>query len=187
MARLGRPTKLTPRLAKAIVDRVKRVFYVATAAQMLGISGRTAMEWVERGEKRHATRGSTSNYARFAQMIKQAQAEFVDLRLTGIAAIAEGGQLLERQTITKPNGETMTREKYSEGQWTAHAWPLERVLPDQFGKREPKGEERQGDLSFTFIIQRGVPGNGHGELTPPERLAITAGGNGHGTNGDGDR
>lgn len=188
---MGRPTRLTREIAKAIEDRVRIGLPLTVAAEQVSIGGGLACEWVQRGEGTHCDPSKKKRriYADFAERIKKAVADDQARRIGRIEQAARGGQVVARRTVTKPNGEVITEEKWSEPQWTADMTHLERRYPDQWGRRIVEHTGPQGGpMEFTFLIQRAVPSNGHGELDVTPQLAITAGGNGgngHGGNGDG--
>lgn len=182
---MGRPTRLTPEIAKAIEDRVRLGLPLTVAGEQVGIMSSTVCDWAARGDGRIPGRRYRRIYSDFSERIKKAIADDQARRIGRIEQAARGGQVIARRTVTKPSGEIITEEKYQEPQWTADMTHLERRYPDQWGRRivEHTGANG-GPLEFTFLIQRAIPSNGHGELDVTPRLAITAGGNGGG-NGDG--
>jgi hypothetical protein len=168
------------------------------AAESVGVDGGIACNWVARGEGRDK-RPKRKVFEEFAKAIRKAQAENVMRRIGRMEVAAKGGTVIAKRTITKPTRQvdasgnpvmtTITEEKYQEPQWTVDGWFLERYDPERWGRRiiEHTGPQG-GPMEFTFLIQRAIPSNGHGELDVSPQLAITAGGNGgngHGGNGDG--
>jgi hypothetical protein len=67
--RVGRPTSLTPEVAKIIVDAMHAGNYLETAAALAGISVATLRNWLRVGR-----RGESPELADFAQAVTQARA-----------------------------------------------------------------------------------------------------------------
>jgi hypothetical protein len=66
-ARIGRPTRLTPRLAKALVKIIAQTGRIEPAARRCGVPHQTVNDWIERGQGRHPTRPATRPFAEFRQ------------------------------------------------------------------------------------------------------------------------
>jgi hypothetical protein len=111
--RIGRPTRLTPRLAKALVKLIAQTGRIEPAARRCGIPPSTVTDWIARGQGRHVTRGANRLYAEFAGAVEKALGKFECDQLAGIQAAA----------AAKPEN------------WTAYAWQLERWAPDRYGRR----------------------------------------------------
>lgn len=105
MAKVGRPTKLTPELHADIVRTIKAGNYLETAAAMAGVERLTLREWIKKG-----VRAQSGAYHTFARDIEQAMAHAEVVDVLGI-------------------------RKAGEKEWTARAWLLERRYPDRWGKR----------------------------------------------------
>jgi transposase len=99
----GRPTKLTPETQKKIVDAIRLGAKYKIAAAYGGISYDAFNEWMVKGEQ--ATSGQ---YSQFRHAVKEAE---------GAAAV---GWLAKIEKAA------------SEGTWTAAAWKLERIYPDEY-------------------------------------------------------
>lgn len=132
----GRPTKLTPALARTIADAVRQGVPLTVAGESVKVAASTLLEWLARGEDRVAERPATDLYADFAESIKKARADDQARRLARLEQAATGGAVLHRKTITKPDGTVVIEEKYTEPQWTADAWHLERSDPDHWARKE---------------------------------------------------
>lgn len=156
---MGRPTRLTPEIAEAIEKQVRLGAPVSVAAEALGLDGAMACEWVARGEGRDK-RPKRKVYVQFAQRIKKAASEDVLRRIRRIDQAGEGGQVVARETITKPTGETIIREKWSEPQWTADMTHLERRYPQEWGRRMEHSSPGGGPLpSAIQVYQIFLPEN----------------------------
>lgn len=97
---------LTPELTDAIVQYVAEGVPLRFAAQAVGIDVGTYYKWLHRGEREHG-----GMYHEFATRVEQA---------LGSAVAAN----------------VATVKKAAEKQWQAAAWWLERVYPEQFGRRD---------------------------------------------------
>lgn len=65
----GRPTKLTPRRARLLVEAIREGAFDWVAAEAAGIARRTFYEWLEKGE------AGQEPFARLAADVRQARAE----------------------------------------------------------------------------------------------------------------
>jgi len=98
------PSKLTEEIAQAIVAAVGRGLHKYHIAGSVGISRQTLWQWIERGE---AAEPGDEAFVAFLTRYKKAQADFCQARV---------GTILEA----------------SEKTWTAAAWMLERLYPDEY-------------------------------------------------------
>jgi hypothetical protein len=112
--RVGRPTRLTPRLAKALVKLIAQTGRIEPAARRCGIPPSTVTDWIARGRGQHMTRGPNRLNAEFAGSVEKALGQYECDQLAGI------------QTAAAAKPET----------WTARAWQLERWAPERYGRRE---------------------------------------------------
>ena len=135
MRRMGRMTKLTPALQDAIVRAVSCGVPLVTAAQYVGVSQSTVFQWMQRGEGR-TVRPAHTVYVEFVEHIQKAKAEDETRRIVRLEKAARGGEVLCEKTITYPDGRVQREVKYSEPQWTADAWFLERSRPETWGRRD---------------------------------------------------
>ena len=113
-ARIGRPPRLTPLLAKQLVAAVGRMGWLSPAARACGVPENVVAEWVSRGRGTHPTRPATRAYADFAHAIERAQADW------------EASKLALIDTAARTKVEC----------WTAAAWALERHAPERYGRRD---------------------------------------------------
>ena len=67
----GRPTKLTPRVAKVIVQEIRDGNYIDCAAAVAGIPRQTVFQWLRKG----ATEDAVEPYASFRKRVLKAQGE----------------------------------------------------------------------------------------------------------------
>lgn len=115
-----RPTKLTPETEERICQAIRAGNTRLDAALYAGINGRTFERWLAKGRTRKGI------YRRFCRAIKKAAADAAVHNVTVIRKATQGGQVLKRKTITRKDGTVEVEEVYSEAQWTAAAWWLER-------------------------------------------------------------
>jgi hypothetical protein len=142
--RIGRPTRLTPRLAKALVKLIAQTGRIEPAARRCGVPHQTVCDWIARGEGRHREgRRACSPYVEFAAAVQKALGQYESDQLAGIQAAA----------AAKPEN------------WTARAWQLERWDPQRYGRRtavEHTGtitvmEVRGLLLAMIGVLERYVP------------------------------
>ena len=72
---MGRPTKLTPELATAIVTLIQHGVHPPIAAGAYGVDKATFYEWLARGESRDPDRLSVPEYTEFAERVRRAEHE----------------------------------------------------------------------------------------------------------------
>lgn len=111
--KMGRPTKLTPRLQERILRAVRSGCYLETATAAVGIRMETLRAWLKRGAR---SDGGMYRDFMLAVQVAMAQAEIRDLDRIDKAA----------DPFTDADGKT------SPGSWTAAAWRLERRHPERW-------------------------------------------------------
>jgi hypothetical protein len=132
----GRRTKLTPTVQETIVQTLNDGSYFEVACQAAGISVTTGKEWLQRGRGEHPTRPKTNAFAAFAAAVEKAQAQEEAQTIARIKQAGRGGVLIYEKTTTSRNGQVVTERRYSEPQWTADAWRMERKHAPRWAKRE---------------------------------------------------
>lgn len=135
----GRPPKLTDAVEEAIVQRVAAGMYFKYACGMSGISVKTAEQWKRRGEGTDE-RSAAPRYVAFVAAVEKAQAQAIGSLVADIRSAGRGGQVISRRTTQKhgKNGEviqTFTEETFQPGQWTTSMTLLERMYPEEYGRR----------------------------------------------------
>jgi hypothetical protein len=127
----GRDTKFTPERRASILADLAAGLTRVCASERAGIADRTLRRWLAKASNDPAM-------ASFLSAIKKAERDAEAKNVRIILAACEGGQVLDRKTTThtKRDGTTETEvtEKYSQGQWQAAAWWLERKFPESWGK-----------------------------------------------------
>lgn len=110
--RTGRPTKLTPEVARLICNAIRAGCFPETAIEAAGVSRATLYGWLRKGktEKRGVHRDFLDTY-------KRALAEFE------VSVVA-----------------TMRRIGDKKNAWMALAWLLERRMPQRWARPEVKAE-----------------------------------------------
>jgi hypothetical protein len=109
MATAGRPTKLTPELAKRILDSIRAGNYLETSAAFAGISKVTLFEWLKRGHTQ-----KTGIHRDFLRSVEKALAE---AEVRDVLIITQAAQKA----------------------WQAAAWRLERKFPARWGRKPEVG------------------------------------------------
>jgi hypothetical protein len=160
--RTGRIPKLTPEVQTAIVRDIAAGVPREHAAERASIHRATLFRWLARGRK-----DRTGPYRDLCDAVKKAEADALAASVARIRRAAQGGQVIERTTITttKPDGTVVTKsvEKVTRGEWTADAWWLERRHPDEFaGNRHEAKELREQLQAVLKLVSDGKLG-----ATPP--------------------
>lgn len=154
---MGRPTKLTPEIQERICQAIRTGNTRKDAAAYAGVSERAMAYWQARGRRRKKGR-----YFQFLQALQKADADAICRNVAVIQKATQGGTVVSRKTITRKDGSVEVSETFSEPQWTAAAWWLERRRPDDYGKRER--HEHTGADGGEIIIKRLGPGQSMEDL-----------------------
>jgi hypothetical protein len=109
-AKPGRPTVLTPKLARAIVKSIRLGCYIEDAAEAEGVSRSVVFDWLDQGR-----RGVSEAHIEFLDAVTRARA--ADTRNS--MATIEKASKLESGAL----------------EWKAAAWKLERKHPAKFGPK----------------------------------------------------
>ena len=104
---VGRPTKFTEETISAIIKAVKLGSSYVLAAQSAGIHPATLSVWMKQGRE-----NVSEELSLFYSRVKKAEGDRASTWLQHIEDAAE------------------------KGTWTAAAWKLERIYPDDFGKQD---------------------------------------------------
>jgi hypothetical protein len=131
----GRPTKLIPEVRKIVLDTIASGVPRSHATKRAGISRGTLWGWLKRGIK-----SKKGEFFDFLNAVKKAEGEAVTVSLARIRKAGAGGQVIERTTKTvttrdrngKPTTTTTVTERFTQGQWQADAWFLERCYSHEF-------------------------------------------------------
>lgn len=102
--RIGKPTKLTAAVQRAIIMALLDDAYLKHAAEAAGVSDDAVREWIARG---NAT--GDEPYASFARAVERAQAR----------AVVKSMEIISKAA--------------ADGDWKAAAWKLEKKHPKLFG------------------------------------------------------
>jgi hypothetical protein len=133
---MPKPSLLTPELQTNLANAVAAGIPFAKACEREGIAAKTGQEWIRRGEGRDKDRPSDETYAAFAAAIKRAQAQDQTRRVLRIEQAAKGGAVTYEKQTTFPDGRVVRETRYTEPQWTADAWHLERTDPEHWGRKD---------------------------------------------------
>ena len=128
---MARNSKLTPETAARIINALKAGGTQRAAFTSAGVGESTFYGWLQRGEREKSGR-----HREFSESVKKAEQDAVITNVTLIQRAAQGGEVIERVTVRRPDGSEVTTEKKTIPQWTAAAWWLERKFPDDWGRRE---------------------------------------------------
>lgn len=124
MAKMGRPTKLTPELADQIVQNLRAGAYIETAAKAAGINKTTLHDWLNRGQREDS---GTFRDFHAACMVAMADDEMRDVRRV---------QQLGEAKVTVPCpacSEAVEVPVPDKVALAAVTWKMERKAPDRYG------------------------------------------------------
>ena len=144
----GRKTICTPEVTKTICDKITLGLSNRDAAALAGISEPTFYGWLQRGSKEAARLAESPRrrvlkrerpFLEFIESIERAKPRRIEVLVGRIQQAAQGsGDYTETKTIRKEGEPTQTTivTKQRHAEWTASAWLLERLHPDEFGRRQ---------------------------------------------------
>jgi hypothetical protein len=132
---IGRQPKLTAEVRQKICQAVAIGVPFNRACWLAGIDDDTGREWLARGQGRDKDRPREPRYAAFAGAIEKARARDIAARVARVTQAGRGGAVVQRRTVTRPDGSSIVEERFSEPQWTADMTMLERRYPEEFGRR----------------------------------------------------
>lgn len=158
MAKRGARTNCTPETIKLICEGIRLGLTNKHAARMADVPESTLYHWLGRGKaelarvaenNRRSIRKREKPYVDLVHALRYAQSERREVLLRRIHEASKPKDYEEQHVIEKReerrgrDGEIytlVTREektykKRDPGQWQAAAWVLERVHPDEFGRR----------------------------------------------------
>lgn len=145
---MARPTICTPEVTKEICDNITLGMNNRDSAMLAGVSERSFYEWLQWGEAelervaespRRRVRIRKRPFTQFSQSVGRARPLRKKVLVGRIQQAAQGtGTITETKTIHK-KGEpaqtvTVTKERHAE--WAPAAWLLERLHPEEFGRRQ---------------------------------------------------
>lgn len=132
---MGRPTKLTPKITREIVELLMQGNYIETAAACVGISKDTLYNWLKKG-----ARAKKGIYKEFSDAVGKAQAH------------SEAEDVAQIQ-------------KHGAADWKATAWRVERKHPQRWQKRDKLEVEGGMELRIVVGVPLNpdVFGGGEGE------------------------
>lgn len=125
----GRPSKLTPEVHAAVVQALVNGLSRRHAATCAGISHRTYNAW--RGTGRRGAGGPA--YRDFLRDTDAALMKPVAANMVRLQNAARGGDVLQRTTVTRPDGTVVVTERKAAANVGALTWWLERLHGDQYG------------------------------------------------------
>lgn len=153
MAKRGRRTDCTPEIIKMISDNIKLGLSNRDAVAIAGISRASFYNWYSWGEKElvritegrdRKVRKEKQPYVDFYEAIEKAKPLRKQSLIGQIQIAARGsGQVTETRRVFKHNdqGQNILEEEIVTIRpiypaWQAAAWLLERLHPDEFGRRQ---------------------------------------------------
>lgn len=116
MATAGRKTKLTDEVCEAICKNIIEGNTVKYSVQKEGLDESTYYKWIKKGEE-----AKSGKFFQFVQSIKKAKEEAKSELVKDIKA-------------------------HGKKNWQSLAWLLERMYPNEFGRRENVKMEHKGEL-----------------------------------------
>src|SRR5262245_5825483 len=128
---MARQSKLTLEVKTKIINVLKGGGTECAAFTSAGVGESTFYRWMQL--RKGASRG---RYREFWEEVRRAQQDAVIRNVMIIQKAAMGGEVLEKTTVTKPDGTTIVREKKAPPAWQAATWWLERRHPDDWGRRD---------------------------------------------------
>ena len=127
--RRGRPSKLTPEAHAAVVQALVNGLSRRHAATCAGVAHRTFNLWRSLGRR---GQGGPA-YRDFFLDTEAAAVKPVVANMVRLQNAARGGDVLQRTTVTRPDGTVVVTERKAAPNVGAIIWWLERLHGDQYG------------------------------------------------------
>lgn len=139
-------SKCTPRRRKIILIALNAGLSQQRAAELAGIPVKTHHLWLRLGRQR-----TNQTYYHYYIRVKAILAREEKAALDVIKEAMRGGKKIkERKTVIGPKGYEVTRiTKKLIPSWQAAAWRLERMDPNNYGRRLPFEESNPDNTSST--------------------------------------
>lgn len=165
--RIGRPSRLTPDIEKALIDALKGGVPLKYAAQYAGIGYRTVGRWMVRGEEADLAHDAGEPvpseevpYWRFWQAVQDARSASVVRNVALIQKAAQGGYVRKeriRRYRDPDTGQmvTETDREYADVQWRAAQWYLQQAFPAEF-RLEAQQVEVSGPGGGPVRVEHGL-------------------------------
>ncbi len=142
----GRPTKLTPEAHQTIVEAIQAGNYIETASAMAGIEKPTLYDWLKRGADERARVNKSARlrilkderiYVEFSYAVAAAMGQSEARSLARIAFAGQNHRVVKhRQAVTKDGDVVDLTDTWTEFDWRAEAWRMERRFPERWGRKE---------------------------------------------------
>ncbi len=140
---MGRRSKLSAEVQARIEEAVREGNPLGTAAAYGGISESTLHAWRQRGERKQerveveggSVRTSEMPFLEFSESLTRARADAACRNVLVIQKAATGYPVTRTVVKRTPDGEVVETTTWTEFDWRASAWYLERAFPDRWGKR----------------------------------------------------
>ncbi len=129
-AKTGRLPKLTPDVAKIIIDSVAAGVPSKYAAERAGIGERTLLRWIALGR-----RAKSGPLMAFLASLKKAQSDCIARNVANIQRAASEREEVTTKETRYPDGTVKTEKTVRKViDWCAAAWYLERTCSKEFGR-----------------------------------------------------
>lgn len=147
--RPGAPTACTPDVLARAVEALNAGNTIQGACEYAGIGVSAYKAWLTRADTETARRTAHADqpdpnpdlrdreepFVAFAAAVRKARAGAKLRNVALIQRAAQGGAVIERRTVTHPDGRVEVTEKLARPEWTASAWMLERTYTEEFGRK----------------------------------------------------
>jgi len=165
--------KFTRSRRRVLIEALSAGISITRACGLAGISPDTYRKWLELGKDK-----SRPTYNYFRRKVKQIEHKKELEALETIRKAYQGGKrITERKITIGPKGiETTVTTKELMPQWTAAAWRLERLYPEEYGRNkqgtdnEKTVEETARDIKAAADILFNTVPNVHNGMKPPEDM-----------------
>lgn len=141
------PTVLTEEIITRISGIISSGNYITTAANYAGVNRDSIYEWLQRGARDRRQNfeheESESLCAQLHRAIEHALSIAEMRAVLRINRSAEGGEVTERRTICRKDGETTTIERFTAPDWRAAAWWLERYYRNRWGQESDRSHDQE--------------------------------------------
>lgn len=158
---VGRPSKFTPEIRKAILDGITAGLTYAHTCRIAGIDYDTFNEWRKKGADLDTP--DVEGFYEFSEALMRAEANASMSMMATIRKVAQGHSVKRPFTdragrlITDKDGKPILFDDPIPPDWRAAAWWMERRYPDEYGKSHIGTQVEISDKEGrTIILKTGM-------------------------------
>lgn len=144
--------KLTEKLIQEVYKYLKEGNTQKTSALCAGITERTFYDWLDKAadaSRKENPDKKDELYIQFSQYVKKGVEEAKLRNLRIIQSVAQGS-VTKTKEYKDEDGNTVTEKEYTQPNWHAAAWTLERRWPKEFGRKDKVDVNQKSKVEHSY-------------------------------------